>query len=324
MLPFGDSISATYSHSFLGGLDYFETVYQVPLSPTDTTLRLSGAWISTNVVEEPFNQLGVSGNTNRYAAWLRQPLIRTPQEELGLSIGFTRTAGQTFLFDRLLTPFGFGPDANGFSSTSVISFAQDYAFREPDGAWAFTSQFNVGTRLFNATENSTPIPDGQFFSWQGLAQRVQRIGLDHLLIATFNVQLTPQSLLPSESFTIGGVNSVRGYRQGTRSGDNGLRFSLEDRITVQRDGAGRPVFILTPFLDLGSVWNHPSNPNVITGQSFLMGSGLGMTLQNIEGLEGVSFRLNYGIPIINMSDRGNHLQDSGFYFGVDYNSVPNW
>ena len=320
---YGDSLSANYSRSFAGGLDYIETAYQVPLSPTDTTLRLSGAWISTNVVEEPFNQLNVSGNTNRYAAWLRQPLIRSPQEELALSLGFTHTSGQTFLFDRLPTPFGFGPDINGFSRTSVVSFAQDYVLRSPDGAWAFTSQFNLGTGLLDATQNSPPVPDGQFFSWQGLAQRVQRLGLDHLLIASFNVQLTPDSLLPSESFTIGGVSSVRGYRQGARSGDNGLRFSLEDRITIERDGAGRPVLVLTPFIDLGSVWNHPDNPNVITGQTFLMGSGLGMTLQNIEGLAGVSFRLNYGIPIINMSDRGNNLQDAGFYFGVDYNSAPN-
>lgn len=319
----GDRLSASYSHSFAGGLSYVDLGYQVPLSPTDTTLRFSGAFISTTVVEAPFNELNVQGDTSRYGVWLRQPLIRRPQEELALSLGFTHTAGQTFLFDRLPTPFGFGPDPDGFSRTSVISFAQDYVFREPDGAWAFTSQFNVGTGLLEATQNSAPVPDGQFFSWQGLAQRVQRIGLDHLLVASFNVQLTPDPLLPSESFTIGGPNSVRGYRQGARSGDNGLRFSLEDRITVHRDGAGRPVLILSPFLDLGSVWNHPNNPNTIPNQSFLMGSGLGLLMQNIEGLNGFSFRLNYGFPIVNLQDRGNNLQDSGFYFGIDYNSAPN-
>jgi len=319
----GDHLSASYSRSFAGGLSYVDLGYQVPLSPTDTTLRFSGAFISTTVVEAPFNELNVQGDTSRYGVWLRQPLIRRPQEELALSLGFTHTAGQTFLFDRLPTPFGFGPDPDGFSRTSVISFAQDYVIREPDGAWAFTSQFNVGTGLLEATQNSAPVPDGQFFSWQGLAQRVQRIGLDHLLVASFNVQLTPDPLLPSESFTIGGPNSVRGYRQGARSGDNGLRFSLEDRITVHRDGAGRPVLILSPFLDLGSVWNHPNNPNTIPNQSFLMGSGLGLLMQNIEGLNDFSFRFNYGFPILNLQDRGNNLQDSGFYFGVDYNSAPN-
>lgn len=319
----GDRASASYSRSFAGGLSYLDLGYQVPLSPTDTMLRFSSSFINTTVTESPFDELGVKGNTNRYGVWLRQPLIRRPQQEFALSLGFTHAAGQTFLFDRLPTPFGFGPDADGFSRTSVISFAQDYVFREPSGAWALSSQFNLGTNLFNATQNPSPIPDSQFFSWQGLAQRVQRIGNDHLLVAQFNVQLTPDGLLPSESFTIGGVNSVRGYRQGARSGDNGLRFSLEDRITIHRDGAARPVVIVAPFFDLGYVWNHPDNPNIISGSSFLMGSGLGLLLQNIKGLNGFTFRLNYGLPLINTSDRGNNLQDSGFYFNINYNSAPN-
>lgn len=319
----GDRAYANYSRSFAGGLSYLDLGYQVPLSPTNTTLRFSGSFVNTTVIEPPFNELGVQGTTSRYGVWLRQPLIRRPQQEFALSLGFTHTAGQTFLFDRLPTPFGFGPGPDGFSRTSVIHFAQDYVIREPSGAWALNSQFNFGTGLFDATQNPYPVPDGQFFSWQGLAQRVQRIGNNHLFIAQFNVQLTPDALLPSQSFTIGGVNSVRGYRQGARSGDNGLRFSLEDRITVQRDGAGRPVLILTPFVDLGSVWNHPENPNTITGRSFLMGSGLGLLLQNLDGLDGLSFRLNYGIPILNLENRGNNLQDSGFYFGIDYNSAPN-
>ena len=316
----GDRLSAGYSRSFAGGLSYFEAAYQVPISPTDGTLRFTGDFINTRVVESPFNSLGVQGSTSRYAVWGRQPLIRRPQEELALSLGFTHTAGQTFLFDRLPTPFGFGPDADGFSRTSVVSFAQDYVYRELNGAWAFNSQFNLGTGLFNATSNPYPIPDGQFFSWQGLAQRVQRLGNDHLLIAQFNAQLTPNALLPSESFTIGGVNSVRGYRQGARSGDNGLRFSVEDRITIKRDGAGRPILILSPFLDLGSVWNHPDNPNTISGQSFLMGSGLGLQMQNLPWLDGLSIKLDYGLPLIYSGDRGSNLQDYGFYFGINYNS----
>ncbi|MFQ4139983.1 ShlB/FhaC/HecB family hemolysin secretion/activation protein [Nodosilinea sp. PGN35] len=316
----GDRLSAGYSRSFAGGLSHFEAAYQVPISPTDGTLRFAGNVINTRVVESPFDRLGVQGSTSRYALWLRQPLIRRPQEELALSLGFTHTAGQTFLFDRLPTPFGFGPDADGFSRTSVIGFAQDYVYREPSGAWAFNSQFNFGTSLFDATTNDYPIPDGQFLSWQGLAQRVQRLGNNHLLIAQFNVQLTPDALLPSESFTIGGVNSVRGYRQGARSGDNGLRFSLEDRITVRRDGAGRPMVILSPFLDLGSVWNHPDNPNTILGQSFLMGSGLGLQLQNLPWLDGLSLKFDYGLPLVYSGDRGSNLQDYGFYFGINYNS----
>jgi hemolysin activation/secretion protein len=319
----GDRISASYARSFAGGLSDFEVAYQTPINPMDGTLRFSGEFIRTDVIEYPFDDLGITGNTDRYAVWLRQPLIRTPQEEFALSLGFTHTSGQTFLFDRLPAPFGFGPDVDGVSRTSVFSFGQDYVQRDAFGAWAFNSQFNLGTYLFDATRNPEPIPDGQFVSWQGLAQRVQRIGNDHVLIAQFDFQLTSNSLLASESYTIGGVDSIRGYRQSARSGDNGFRFSVEDRYTFDRDGAGRPQFTLTPFMELGSVWNHPNHPNTIPTPTFLMGTGVGLVVQNIEGFDGLSLRLDYGLPLIYLTGRGNNLQDHGFYFGVNYNSVDN-
>jgi hemolysin activation/secretion protein len=319
----GDRFSAQYVRSFAGGLSHIEAAYQVPINPMNGTLRFSGEFISTAVVEPPFDDLNVEGDTYRYAMLLRQPLTWTPQEEFALSFGFTYTSGQTFFLDRLPTPFGFGPDENGFSRTSVFSFAQDYVYRDPNGAWAASSQFNLGTLLFNATTNDYPIPDGEFFSWRGVLQRVQRLGNDHLLIAQLETQLTPNSLLPSESFSIGGVNSVRGYRSGARSGDNGIRFFVEDRITVKRDGAGRPVIVLAPFLDMGTVWNHPDNPNTISGNSFLMGTGLGILVDNLSGFDGLSFQMNYGVPLIPLDDRGDDLQDHGFYFGINYNSDSN-
>ncbi|MEO0458066.1 MAG: ShlB/FhaC/HecB family hemolysin secretion/activation protein, partial [Cyanobacteria bacterium P01_A01_bin.114] len=188
--------------------------------------------------------------------------------------------------------------------------------RDASGAWAVQSQFNLGTGLLDATQNSGSIPDGQFFSWLGQAQRVQRLDKNNLLIVQASAQLTPNSLLASEQFVIGGGRSVRGFRQNARSGDNGLRFSIEDRIAVIRDEeTDAAVLQVAPFLDLGYVWNNGSNPNIQSSDRFLAGLGLGFIYEPVEGLQ---INLDYGLPLVDLSDRGNNIQDDGFYFSVNY------
>jgi|GEM_PF-5341846 len=161
-------------------------------------------------------------------------------------------------------------------------------------------------------------PTGSFSSWLGQVQRVQRLSNDQLLIIRADVQLTPDSLLPSEQFVIGGVQSVRGFRQNARSGDNGIRFSIEDRITLLRNEGGAPLIQIAPFLDLGMVWNAAGNPNQLPDQRFLAGAGLGFLWDGFMGIEGLSARFDYSFPFVDLSDRGENAQDLGFYFNLNY------
>lgn len=314
----GDEISGSYYASTTGGVDSFDFAYQVPLNRMNGTLQLRAAPNRSNVTQPPFNEFGIRGKQELYEINFRQPLIRSTAKEFAVSLGFTYQEGQTFLFDRLPNPFGIGPDANGVSRTSVIRFGQDLTLRDTQGIWSLRSQFNVGTGLLDVTTNDAPIPDGYFFSWLGQVQRVQRLGDTHLLLIQADVQLTPDSLLPSQQFVIGGGQSVRGFRQNARSGDNGFRFLIEDRIAIQRDDSGAPTIQLAPFFDMGTVWNQSDNPNRQLGQTFLAGAGIGLLWDKAFDLPGLSLRLDYGVPLVNLSDRGNNAQDEGFNFSVRY------
>ncbi len=312
----GDAIFASYRPRLetIAGTYRLELTYQAPLNLMDGSLQLRALLEANQVIQEPFKQLDISGNSQWYTLSFRQPVIRTPREELALSVGFTYQQGQTFTFQGP-TPFGLGPNEQGISRTSVVNFGQDYTLRDISGAWALRSQFNFGTSLLDATENPSPIPDGLFFSWLAQVQRAQVINQDNLLIVQADLQLTPDSLLPSQQFVIGGAQSVRGYRQNVRAGDNGLRFSIEDRITLVRDEAEEPLFILAPFFDLGYVWNAGDNPNFQPSQRFIAGLGLGFIWQPIKGM---NIRLDYAPPLVNLGDQGNNVQDHGFYFSVNY------
>ena len=311
----GDEISAAYFQSTNSGSKSFDFNYRLPVNPMNGTVQLRIAPSRSLITEPAFKDFGIRSKTNLYEISYRQPLIRTPREEFALSAGFAIQNGQTFLFDDVPTPFGIGPDAIGRSRTRVLKLGQDYIKRDPLGAWALRSQFSLGLGLFNATENDAPTPDGRFFAWLGQVQRVQRLGKDHLLIAQADVQLTPDSLLPSQQFVIGGGQSLRGYRQNARSGDSGFRLSLEDRIAIQRDASGLPTFQLAPFIDLGTVWNKSTNPNRLTNETFLAAVGLGVIW---EPYPRFTVRLDYAVPLVNLSDRGNNAQDQGFYFSVNY------
>jgi hemolysin activation/secretion protein len=314
----GDEFAGFYYHTFSGGSDTFDLSYQVPVNAMNGKVQIRAAFNRNEITEAPFDAFGIRANQDLYEINYRQPLMRSPKEEFALSLGFTYQDGQTFLFDNLATPFGIGADANGVSRTSVIKFGQDYVRREPKGAWFLRSQFSFGLDILNATINNDPIPDGRFFSWLGQVQRVQQLSNDHLLLIQADLQLTPDSLLPSQQFVIGGGQSVRGYRQNIRSGDNGFRLAIEDRITVQRNKSGLSTIQLAPFVDMGSVWNKSNNPNPLPNQTFLIGSGLGFLWNQAFGVDNLNLRLDYGFPFIDLSDRGNNAQDDGFYFSLRY------
>ncbi|PSF31704.1 ShlB/FhaC/HecB family hemolysin secretion/activation protein [Aphanothece hegewaldii CCALA 016] len=312
----GDSLAVSYLprvETWLGTYQV-DVNYQVPLNPMEGALQLRTSIEENEVIQGDFVDLDIRGESQYYEISYRQPIIRSPRQEFALSLGMSYRNGQTFTFQGPF-PFGIGPDEDGYSRTNVITFGQDYVLRELTGAWAFRSQFRFGTGIFEVTSNPSPIPDGYFFSWLGQIQRIQILGKNNFLVMQGDIQLTPDSLLPSEQFVIGGGQSVRGYRQNVRAGDNGFRFSIEDQITLVRDRSENPVFILAPFFDMGYVWNHPDNPNFQDSQRFIAGLGLGVLWQPIQGM---SVRLDYAPPLIELDDRGNDVQDDGFYFSVNY------
>ncbi|WP_225895449.1 ShlB/FhaC/HecB family hemolysin secretion/activation protein [Dendronalium phyllosphericum] len=310
----GDELAASYYRTTQGGSNIYDFSYQVPLNAMDGTLQLRTSINDNKVIQGDFKSFDISGESQLYEISYRQPLMRSPREEFALSIGFAVQNGQTFTFAGP-TPFGFGPDAEGNSRTRVIKFGQDYVRRDAQGAWALRSLFSLGIDVFNPTINSDPVPDGRFFSWLAQVQRVQRLNQNNLLIAQAELQLTPNALLPSQQFVVGGGQSVRGYRQNVRAGDNGVRFSLEDRFTVQEDSAGNSTLQFAPFFDLAYIWNVDDNPNSLQRQKFLAGLGLGVLFEPIPRL---NLRIDYALPLIDLDDRGTNAQDDGFYFSVGY------
>ncbi len=312
----GDQFAIAYKPRLEAFTDTYDLDfnYQAPLNSRNGTLDF-GVQIERNqVIAEEFEDLDIEGESETYSISYRQPLVLTTREEFALSVGFSYRDGKTLLLQTGF-PFGVGPEEDGVSRTSVFNLGQEYIRRDTSGAWGARSLFRIGVDIFDATNNDSSIPDSQFFSWLAQMQRVQVLNDNNFLIIQGDLQLTPNSLLPSEQFTIGGGQSVRGYRHNVLSGDNGFRFSLEDRITIVKNDVDQPIFVMAPFFNMGVVWNKDDNPNPLPDDNFIAALGLGLLWQPVEGF---NLRLDYAPPLIDIDSRGDDVQDDGLHFSVNY------
>jgi len=307
LLGLGDRLSTDFGLS--AGLNSYTLDYDIPLNARDGTLSLHYDNNNSRIVEQFLAQYHIKGRTQTYSLGFRQPISRTPQSEFALSLSADVHQSQTFFMGN---PYSFseGPQ-NGRSRVRAIRFSQNWVQRRPKQVLAARSQFSLGLGVLGATVNHTG-PDGRFFSWEGQFQLVQAFGPDTLLIARVGAQLTPDSLLPLEQFSIGGIDTVRGYRQNQRVGDNGLVGSLEVALPIVRDRKGIGVIQLAPFFDVGTIWNHTG---VIPSSSTLLSTGLGLRWQVNPYLSG---RLDWGIPLNPIRKQGNSLQDNGIYFSIQF------
>ena len=305
LLGFGDSLSAEYG--LTDGLDIYNISYRVPVNSRNGTFNIRYSRNDSQIIEDTFDDLGIRSNSETFSVNFRQPLVRKPTTEFALSLGLDVRRSQTFILDDIPFSFSEGPE-DGKSRVSVIRFSQDWVKRDAKQVLAARSQFSVGIDAFDATVNNSGT-DGLFFAWLGQFQWVQQVSKRTILLSSINAQLTPDSLLSLERFSIGGVDTVRGYRQNQVVSDNGILGTVELRIPLTKNPR---VLQLNPFIEMGAGWNNRGeNPD----PGFILGTGLGVEWQPFRGLD---LRVDYGIPLISVEDEGDSLQENGLYFSLRY------
>ena len=123
--------------------------------------------------------------------------------------------------------------------------------------------------------------DAQYIYGKFSLNRVFRLPGDACLMLSGQIQQADSNLMPSESFGIGGYDTVRGYDQRSSNGDNGYLGNVEIRtppISIwQLAGAGEALdqLVLLGFLDYGQVLQY-SNDTTTSVNSHLMSVGPGL------------------------------------------------
>ena len=298
------------------GADDFSVDYTIPFTAADTTLTLSFTRTDSLVVEEPFDTLDITSESDTVFAGVRHPFYRSANSEFAMFLGLSYRDNKTELLGE---PFSFSPGVEDGESVVVpVRFGQEYSARSQIDAFALRSTFSVGTGLFDATQNSgDDVPDANYFSWLGQVQYVRRLNpwainplRDYQLVLRGSAQLASDPLLPIEQFAVGGVDTVRGYRENQIVRDIGFAGSVEFRIPLVATVSGNRILDLVPFVDLGYGQNESSPKN----GEFLPSVGVGLLYTPNRH---VSAQVYYGYALNeDVNEETDDLQDAGIHFNL--------
>ena len=169
----------------------------------------------------------------------------------------------------------------------------------------------MGLDVLNVTVNQDA-PDSRFLAWQGQGQWTRQIADDTSFLVRGGVQLAT-TLLSSERFGLGGVATLRGYRQDLLLTDNAAFASAEVRLPIARFNRINSVIQLAPFFDLGTAWNNDDDTEIESNTLASVGLGLRLSMFN-------SFiaRFDWGIPLVAVDLEEKTWQENGLHFSVEY------
>lgn len=308
LLGLGDGLSIGYTNT--DGSNGLDLSYTLPVNDRNGSLNFSYGTTSSNVIEEPFNRLDIVSDSRYYELSLRQPLLQTPSEEFALGLTASRRESETSLLDTPY-PLSQGADDKGRTRISSLRFFQEWTKRSSRQVIAARSQLSVGIGAFDATINNSA-PDSRFVSWRVQGQWVRLLAPDTLFLLRGDVQLADRPLVPTEQFGLGGLGSVRGYRQDFLLTDNGALLTAELRYPLFKKS--QALLQIVPFVDIGTAWN--SGDKEAPQNSTLASAGLGLQFSLGDKL---TARLDWGLPIVSVDSRERTWQENGLYFSISVN-----
>ena len=290
------------------GANDYSASYSLPLTRRDTVLEFHYRKSNSTVVEDVFKRLDIESRTDTYGLTISRPFYRSPSRELRLALTAETRENRTFLLGR---PFSFSEGTEeGRSRVTVLRFSQEWINRSPIDVIAARSSFSLGLGILGATMHN-PAADGQFLTWLYQLQWIRQLSDEGLqLRLRMDGQLAADSLLPLEKFSVGGMNSVRGYRENQLVRDNGLSASLEFRVPVIRDRTGGAIVQFAPFVDFGRSWN---TGNITPDPKSISSAGAGVVWAVTQD---INLQVYWGVPLRSIESLGNTLQDQGIHFQI--------
>ena len=304
----GDVLSLRYQAT--DGIDDGSIGFTLPLRAPGPILHFGYRRGESEVIEEPFNELDVESEFDEWSLGLTHPIIRRLSRTFDVTLSLDKRRNKTF---RGGQPFTFSSEVlDPEHKVTVVRLIGHWLERRENQVAMFRSTLSKGIDAFDATIGDGGT-DGRFLSWLGQFQYARRVGnLNNEFIFRTDIQLTSDALLPLEKFGVGGVHSVRGYRENEFVRDNAVVSSVEMRVPILRDipAAGR--LHLALFADYGNAWNKGGDtPDPRTISS--VGVGLRWNPRPAWYME-----LYGAIPFRKVGHEEHDLQDSGVHFEFSY------
>jgi hemolysin activation/secretion protein len=298
---YGDLFLANYARSTTGGSVKTNFLYQHLLNSMQGTLEFRVSPNQFRITQPDLQDFDINGRSDLYEVNLRQPIVREPNEEIALGLGVVHRRGVTVIGDFL---------SNANQSTT-LRFSQDLLKRDYGGMWTASSQLNLGLISSENPDGKTASP---FITWTGQIQRLQFLGKNNAIAAALSWQVPGSALPPTQQFSLGGAQSLRGYPYGAFTADGGMLFSIEQQLVIQRNAKGQSLVKLSPFIDLGTFWHHPEHRNAQNQPRLFSSAGIGVTWQPLKNW---SLQIDLALPLRAIEPKTKRAP--AIYFNSNFN-----
>lgn len=285
--------------------------WQVPLGFGGTRLSLALDHGRASIVEEPNAVLDISSVLSSRDLGISHPVWESLSQKFTLGLNYLKRENRNLIAGE---PFSTTPkEPEGATRETLWRFWQDYSYRTPTQVIALRSTFTTGRNNLQDVQGlpEADSPSKTFRLWMGQVQWVRQVldnGAQFVVRAT--VQRSAKRLLALDGLSVGGVNTVRGFRENQLVRDQGEYLNLEFDYPLLRDPSTGLSWNLVPFIDYGRAHNRGQARATLSSAglaSKLIWRGLQLDLalaRRIHADVGLNAESN------TLQDRGAHLQVS--------------
>ncbi|MEA2100437.1 MAG: ShlB/FhaC/HecB family hemolysin secretion/activation protein [Campylobacterota bacterium] len=175
------------------------------------------------VIMEPLADLDIESISTGYEVGVNYTILQNLLSKFTTGLSYNYKDVYTTLLNKSFS-LGRGSEDGGYT-IKALHWSLSYLYRSETFVSYTQSTIKQGLDKGDLAEN---LPNSAFSIWM----------LDYYHLVPFednkanlrfklHTQFSSQELLFSEKITIGGANTVRGYREGSRSGDHGFYTTLE-------------------------------------------------------------------------------------------------
>lgn len=256
------------------------------------------------IIDEAFSQADINSQSTVVGFSMNASLRKTAELDL--------TAGVAMDIKHMtLSMFGEPAPTDGFiegeNNSTPINLHVNAVFQKPKLAVAMFASIRRGTsinfygksyeeQLFTAVtgQMSVAVKPMPKLEW-------------HIRL---NGQMTRDKLLPIEKYSVGGVKSVRGYRENLLVRDNGFVASTQLRYSVLP-----AKLFLVPFIDYGRSWDSDQGKLGGAGEEI---TSIGTGLQ-FKATKEIYSELFWGKTLSKIHSNSDLTQDYSLHFLMRYN-----
>lgn len=286
--------------------------WRMPLGFWGTDLSLRYEKGKSTVIEEPLDTLDIESRFESKEIGLSQVLYESLQHRFSVGFSYTKRHNESFLLGESFS-FIQGQEDGEYDSSSR-RFWQEYTWRSNTQVLALRSTFG---EVDSGRQENTNLPgaiegESVYKTWTGQFVYVHKVmdnGAQISLRGT--LQDSDTGLLPTDGFVLGGVSTVRGYRENQFTFDEGHLLNLEFEYPLVKAGPGGLNLTLRPFIDYGRGESVASDPDTISST----GLALDAMWQGLETNLVYAERLSHPDSADELDD---DWQDRGVHFRMAY------